>query len=120
MDTGILATPRVPGVAGQSGAADGPALDFLTQESPPERIERLAGSKARSLHRLPRCGVSVPRWVVLGSDCFAAFRAETGLDREIARLLAGFSPERAAITARSIVDAMLARPVGAALREIVA
>ncbi len=64
--------------------------------------------------------MTVPRWVVLGADCFAAYRAETGLDREIARLLAGFSPERAAVTARSIADAMLARPVSAALRDVIA
>ena len=61
MDTGILEMARVPGIAGKSGAADGPSFDLLTQDSPAERIEQLAGNKARSLYRLAQCGVMVPR-----------------------------------------------------------
>ena len=90
-------------------------LKFLTQASALPEIERLAGNKGKSLYRLGNRGVPVPHWAVLGADWFAAFRRDGGLDRRIAALLDGFTPERAGPISRAIADAILASGLSPAM-----
>jgi pyruvate,water dikinase len=90
-------------------------LKFLTQASALPEIERLAGNKGTSLYRLGTRGVPVPHWAVLGADWFAAFRRDGGLDRRIAALLDGFTPERAGPISRAIADAILASGLSPAM-----
>ncbi|MGF6508469.1 phosphoenolpyruvate synthase [Paraburkholderia sp. 32] len=89
---------------------------ILTAASPAETIERLAGNKGRSLHRLANLGVAVPNWAILGTDCFAEFRRDGGLDQTIAALLRDFTPANAAAIASAIREAMLTCDISAALR----
>ncbi|MGF6873762.1 phosphoenolpyruvate synthase [Paraburkholderia sp. MM5477-R1] len=89
---------------------------ILTATSPAETIERLAGNKGRSLHRLANLGVAVPHWAILGTDCFAEFRRDGGLDQTIAALLRDFTPANAAAIASAIREAMLTCDISAALR----
>jgi 3-oxoacyl-(acyl-carrier-protein) synthase len=49
--------------------------------------DRHAGNKAKSLYRLGAHGLPVPPWAILGSDVFAEFRREAGLDAKIAEHL---------------------------------
>ncbi|HEY2555400.1 MAG TPA: PEP/pyruvate-binding domain-containing protein, partial [Candidatus Cybelea sp.] len=104
-----------------SGAA--PAASprvILSAASPADTIERLAGNKGRSLHRLANLGVPVPNWAILGTDCFADFRRDGGLDRTIAALLRDFTPANAAAIASTIREAVLTCDMSAALRADIA
>jgi phosphohistidine swiveling domain-containing protein len=83
-------------------------MSFLTPTSALSEIEQRAGNKGKSLHRLARCGVAVPQWVILGADWFAAFRRESGVDQRIAALLQDFKPEQAGAISRAIAEAILA------------
>ncbi|MBB5460881.1 phosphoenolpyruvate synthase [Paraburkholderia sp. Cpub6] len=93
---------------------------ILTAASPAETIERLAGNKGRSLHRLANLGVAVPHWAILGTDCFAEFRRDGGLDQTIAALLRDFTPANAAAIASAIREAVLTCDISAALRADIA
>ncbi|MGF6980913.1 phosphohistidine swiveling domain-containing protein [Paraburkholderia atlantica] len=93
---------------------------ILTAASPAEAIERLAGNKGRSLHRLANLGVAVPHWAILGTDCFAEFRRDGGLDQTIAALLSDFTPANAAAIASQIREAVLTCDISATLRADIA
>jgi pyruvate,water dikinase len=93
---------------------------ILTAASPAGIIERLAGNKGRSLHRLANLGVPVPPWAILGTDCFVEFRRDGGLDQTIAALLRDFTPENAAAIASTIRDAVMTCDMSAALRADIA
>ena len=70
-------------------------LDVMTEESPPGLICRFGGAKGGNLYKLTVNGVAVPRWAIIGTGVFDAFLAESGLDRELAALLATATPASA-------------------------
>lgn len=60
---------------------------MITPQSSADQVERLAGGKGRSLHVLTGNGLSVPDWVVLGSDLFARLLDIGGLRENVHELL---------------------------------
>ena len=87
------------------------AIKLLTSESGFEDIERLAGNKGKSLYLLGNNGVSVPPWIILGTDVFKCYRETAGIDKVIAGLLQNFSADNAADIAAQIQSAVLSTPL---------
>ncbi|GAA3211828.1 PEP/pyruvate-binding domain-containing protein [Actinocorallia longicatena] len=79
----------------------------------------ILGGKGTNLRRLSEAGLVVPRWSAVGLDALSGFRARTGLDGEIADLLAGLSPETADDIAERIAKAFAATPLDAPALEAV-
>ena len=113
---GPFAPNGAPAVSSSAGRPPSPRV-ILTEASPVEHIERLAGNKGRSLHRLASLGVPVPHWAILGTDCFADFRREGGLGQKIAALLSSFTPANAAVIASTIREAVLTCDMSPAARR---
>ncbi|GAB2867219.1 hypothetical protein GCM10022221_79950 [Actinocorallia aurea] len=79
----------------------------------------MIGGKAAQLRRLADAGLTVPAWSVIGLDVLAAFRERSGLDAEIAGLLAGLDPDTAYDVAERIGKAFSVTPLdGTALSAI--
>ncbi|MCD0448754.1 pyruvate, water dikinase [Actinocorallia sp. API 0066] len=77
------------------------------------------GGKAAGLRRLADAGFPVPAWSVLGLDVLRGFRERSGLDAEIAGLLAGLTPDTAFDVAERIAKAFSVTPLdGPALSAI--
>jgi pyruvate,water dikinase len=89
-------------------------LAVLSIESRERDVAALAGTKARSLHRLAQRGIPVPRWAVVGADVLRAFRAHAGLDERIAATLSGVTTETSGAVARRIADAFAHAEIDAA------
>src|SRR5579871_492080 len=112
--------PHEVNAASGSTAPAASSRVILTAASPADTIERLAGNKGRSLHRLANLGVAVPQWAILGTDCFAEFRRDADLDGTIAALLGDFTPANAAAIASAIREVVLTSDMSAALRADIA
>ncbi|RBO88430.1 phosphoenolpyruvate synthase [Nocardia puris] len=82
-------------------------------------IGPLAGGKARGLHRVHNGGFRVPEWVALGTDVFAAFAAESGVDAAIAEFARIEDQDRAVAASAELRAAITAAPLPAALRELI-
>ena len=72
------------------------------------------GGKGDNLQRLTTGGLTVPKWAAVGLDVLRDFRTATGLDREIAGLLAGLTKDTAEEISAQIAKAFAATPLDAA------
>jgi pyruvate,water dikinase len=77
------------------------------------------GGKGDNLQRLTTGGLSVPQWAAVGLEVLRDFRTTTGLDREIAGLLAGLTKDNAEDVSAQIAKAFAATPLDAASRTAI-
>ncbi len=77
------------------------------------------GGKGENLRRLAEAGLRVPPWSAVGLDVLRGFRERSGLDHELAGLLAGLNPDNAWEVSARIAKAFSVTPLdGPALSAI--
>ncbi|MEO3784954.1 phosphoenolpyruvate synthase [Actinocorallia sp. B10E7] len=77
------------------------------------------GGKGENLRRLTGAGLRVPAWSAVGLDVLRGFRERSGLDQELAGLLAGLDPDNAWEVSARIAKAFSVTPLdGPALSAI--
>lgn len=77
------------------------------------------GGKGENLRRLTEAGLRVPVWSAVGVDVLRGFRERSGLDQELAGLLAGLDPDSAWEVSARITKAFSVTPLdGPALKAI--
>ncbi|MFF5538083.1 phosphoenolpyruvate synthase [Streptomyces cinerochromogenes] len=92
----------------------------LTPSSDSSLVARHAGGKGRNLHTLTSCGFPVPTWSVIGLDVFEEFCRDSGLDGQLARLLADGWQTKAEQIAKEIAHLVETAPLGAHTADAIA
>ncbi|WP_106399117.1 PEP/pyruvate-binding domain-containing protein [Actinocorallia populi] len=77
------------------------------------------GGKGENLRRLAGAGLRVPAWSAVGVEVLSGFRERSGLDQELAGLLAGLDPDNAREVSARVAKAFSVTPLdGPALTAI--
>lgn len=77
------------------------------------------GGKGENLRRLAEAGLRVPAWTAVEVDVLRGFRERSGLDQELAGLLAGLDPDNAQEVSARVAKAFSVTPLdGPALSAI--
>ncbi|MFG3200873.1 phosphoenolpyruvate synthase [Streptomyces sp. NPDC048192] len=96
------------------------SLHVLTPSSDTALVARHAGGKGRNLHTLTASGFPVPTWSVLGLDVFQEFCRDSGLDEQLAELLADGWETKAEQVAKEIARLIETAPLGARVADAIA
>ncbi len=84
---------------------------MITQRSTETYAKREAGGKGFNLFLLSRQGFPVPQWIVLGASVFRSFRAETGIEKQIADTVNQAKTQDLALIAARVRELILSTPL---------